>query len=168
MHDALPVTGYGSSEFPTLTERLPSTPLAVRDSLGAVCRAVARLGLSPDDAALLELVLAEILNNIVEHAYDGEPTGWIVVEIDVGGRWIACRVLDGGRRMPNGQLPAPKQSDLTGPVDSLPEGGFGWNLIHSLTRTLAYAREESVNCLSFVLDRTEGGGATTGTRASRA
>lgn len=42
----------------------------------------------------------------------------------------------------------PRPPDIEG-VESLPEGGFGWLIIHGLTRSLVYFREGSRNLLAF-------------------
>jgi serine/threonine-protein kinase RsbW len=80
----------------------------------------------------VELVLAEVLNNVAEHAYAG---GSGPVEVGLAPRpcGIACRIVDSGLAMPNGQLPRGTCHRST-PGD-LPEGGFGWHLIRSLTAT---------------------------------
>ena len=42
-------------------------------------------------------------------------------------------------------------ADQDAPQD-LPEGGFGWFLIRSLTRDLTYLREDGYNMLCFCVD----------------
>ena len=54
-----------------------------------------------------------------------------------------------GGRPPAGRLPDGADCAL---VD-LPEGGFGWHLIRTLTRDLAYVRSGGCNRLSFLLPR---------------
>ena len=51
--------------------------------------------------------------------------------------------------MPEGAVPTAKAANLNTEIDALPEGGFGWYLIHSLTQDLDYQRDEEWNCLSF-------------------
>ena len=54
-----------------------SDALAVRESLAHVLQHLACLELNEDDTAAFELVAAEVLNNIVEHAYAGRADGVI-------------------------------------------------------------------------------------------
>ena len=60
----------------------------------------------------------------------------------------ACAVTDDGVGLPPACLIAPPPPDIEG-VESLPEGGFGWLIIHGLTRSLVYFREGSRNLLAF-------------------
>lgn len=138
-------------EAPTLVARLASSSLAVRGALSALCRSARRLGLDDETCGALEMALAEALNNVVEHAYLEDPAGWIVIELDLMDGWAACRVWDGGRPMPRKGIPTTPFPDLSVPLDALPEGGFGWALIHSLAEHLSYERLDECNCLTFAV-----------------
>ena len=48
---------------------MQSSELAVREALAEISRGLGPLELNPEEAGTVELVLAEALNNIVEHAY---------------------------------------------------------------------------------------------------
>ena len=61
------------------------------------------------------------------------------------------RVVDTGLPMPGGEAPAGKLGKLL-EIQDLPEGGFGWFLIRSLTQELTYQREGNQNTLSFCVD----------------
>ncbi len=93
-------------------------------------------------------MLAEVLNNVAEHAYG--RAGWAGGGGGVGRPGgVRCRVTDRGHPMPGGEppeglLPAVQPHDL-------PEGGFGWFLIRELSRDLRYARIGGENVLSFVV-----------------
>jgi serine/threonine-protein kinase RsbW len=128
-----------------------SDPLAVREGLLAVAARPPLSELSQDQRGIAELVLAEVLNNIVEHAY-ARTSGDIEVRLLATAGGITCKVIDAGVAMPDhappsGSLPA----GIGGPPDDLPEGGFGWHLIRTLTRDLAYERQNGRNHLSFVI-----------------
>lgn len=113
-----------------------------------------RLGVALSDAAAgsLELVLAEILNNIVEHAYHGAG-GRIDLRIGAEPGALACRVTDQGAPMPEGKLPDQPCPDTGLAIGDLPEGGFGWMMIRELAQDLQYRRDAGRNELRFRLTR---------------
>ena len=63
---------------------------------------------------------------------------------------LHCTVSDTGAPMPGLCLPEGQFQPLKDLAD-LPEGGFGWFLIRSLTEGLAYQRSKGLNRLSFQL-----------------
>jgi serine/threonine-protein kinase RsbW len=111
------------------------------------------LGLDRDALIRMELVLAEVLNNIVEHAYCDTGHGEIALETSVYSNTIWCHLTDSGRPMPGGKLPPARRYDL-GAMDmlDLPEGGYGWGLIRDLTSSLTYDRSAAQNRLTFSID----------------
>lgn len=128
--------------------------MSVRQGLLALAEAVPLRQLSDADRGSAELVLGEALNNIVEHAY-AEGPGPIELWLDAGADGLAFTITDRGLAMPGavapeGRLPA----GLDGPLADLPEGGFGWFLIRSLTRDLRYERSDGLNRLRFILPLT--------------
>jgi serine/threonine-protein kinase RsbW len=66
--------------------------------------------LSREDRSTAEIVLAEVFNNIVEHAYAGRD-GSIRVWLSLDDRGLTCRIEDEGRPMPGGQAPAGRPPD---------------------------------------------------------
>lgn len=128
-----------------------ASPSGIRDALARMMAAMPLSDLSDSGRGAAELVLAEALNNIAEHAYSGQA-GPVTVTLRNASRGLACLVVDQGAPMPGGTLPEGSQCDRTGlALADLPEGGFGWHLIRSLTRDLAYARIAGTNRLSFLL-----------------
>jgi len=97
-----------------------------------------------------QIVLAEICNNIVEHAYAARGAGEIRIRIWGPEAPLLFCIQDRGAAMPGGLIPRPNppQADPTRP-ESWPEGGFGWSLVHTLTQRLEYWREDDVNTLCF-------------------
>jgi serine/threonine-protein kinase RsbW len=130
---------------------IPGEPLAVRDGLRVICRSELAQGLTEDERGTMEIVLAEVLNNIVEHAYSENP-GEIEVALKLSLDALAVTVVDDGLPMPGGDAPAGKLKPI-GSFGDLPEGGFGWHLIRSLSRELVYQRKDGRNRLSFRLER---------------
>lgn len=128
----------------------PASQLAVRESLAQMLAAPLLRDLSPDARSTAELVLAEVLNNVVEHAYPVAP-GPVAVTLIPMSDGIRCLVVDHGLAMPGGTLPEGKLPALGTALENLPEGGFGWHLIRSLTLDLTYVRTGSSNRVSFLL-----------------
>ena len=111
------------------------------------------LGLDPDALIRMELVLAEVLNNIVEHAYGDTGQGDIRFEAAVHSNMIWCNLTDSGGPMPGGKLPPARRYDLDAmDMADLPEGGFGWGLIRDMTSSLTYHRNNAQNHLSLSID----------------
>lgn len=121
----------------------------VRAVLMSVAAWLAAAGVGPDQAGTVELVLAEVLNNIVEHAY-GPEGGQVTLRLRLVHDRALCAVTDHGRPMPGGRIPDPPLPQVA-PPDHLPEGGWGWHLVHLLTTKARYARRPGANHLRLRL-----------------
>ncbi|WP_160147765.1 ATP-binding protein [Tabrizicola flagellatus] len=139
-----------TSGTPELRLVFGADPVAIRRSLSRMLASPPLSGLGAEARGAAELVLAEILNNVAEHAYD-EAGGTVEVTLrpDAGG--ILCQIADSGRSMPDGRLPEGKLPASSAPLQDLPEGGFGWHLIRSLCADLSYTRSEGRNLLVFLI-----------------
>lgn len=136
---------------PDLLLEFQADPVSVRHSLTRMLSLPPLAGISADARTQAELVLAEVLNNVAEHAYS-DGGGRVAVTLSRVAAGIRCQVVDQGRAMPDGRLPEgrlPGGPDIA--LEDLPEGGFGWHLIRSLCSDLTYAREGGFNRLDFVL-----------------
>ncbi len=129
--------------------RFAGTSAAVREALEQASERLVLAGASVECRSRLELVLAEVLNNVVEHAYCETSVGLIELKIWSTVDGLACEVEDYGRPMPDGVLPSGKPAVLECLRDDLPEGGFGWLLIRELANELGYRRERGCNRLRF-------------------
>lgn len=106
---------------------------------------------------VVEIVLAEALNNIVEHAYGDHDRGLVDLEVEHRAPALVFRIRDEGKPMPGGAAPEGAAHDLDVSAQDLPEGGFGWFLIRELTEDLAYRRVGDRNELTFrIVPRAEG------------
>lgn len=123
------------------------TPKGVRRGLLQVLSSPPCRALTAEQRDTAQLLLAEVLNNIVEHAYAGRA-GDIRLWIGRSDREVLIRIEDEGCPMPGG---APPEGQLPAPED-LAEGGFGWHLIRSLSSHLRYERQGSTNRLSLVME----------------
>lgn len=131
---------------PMFNRVLRASPETVRGTLQDIRSRFADL-VAEDTLGRLELVLAEVMNNVAEHApdmaADGRPVIHLCVVRHAGG--LACALTDDGASLPDECL-APR--NLPRATD-MPEGGFGWFLIQDLTQALCYYREGSRNYLAF-------------------
>ena len=76
--------------------------------------------------------------------------GAIELSVSAHNSFLFLRTQDSGLPMPGGELPAGRLAEATD-IQDLPEGGFGWFLIRSLTQDLAYQRVDGLNILSFCI-----------------
>lgn len=127
----------------------PGDETSVRSALKTAMGALRTMQFGPQFRGVVEIVLAEALNNVVEHAYTEHGRGVIEIEVDRLETALAFRIIDDGLPMPKGRLPQGTPQDLDVPPDELPEGGFGWFLIRELTERLDYQRLANRNVLTF-------------------
>jgi serine/threonine-protein kinase RsbW len=135
--------------------RVAAEELAVRALLAEVRGWLALAGLSEERCGTVEIALAEALNNVVEHGYAG-TRGEIALELRHANGALRATLRDNGPPLPRLRLPAGKVPSPDGARAALPEGGFGWFLIRSLTRELSYARSGTENRLTLVFDLANG------------
>lgn len=126
---------------------------AVRDGLAQVMLCLMPLALSADDTSTTELVLAETLNNVIEHALSDSK---VPTTIEIRGAFdvtngLRMTVIDRGAPMPTGKAPVGKAPDLDVSTDDLPEGGFGGFMIHTLASDVRYTRVGEANHLILQL-----------------
>ena len=135
-----------------LSARFPATADAVSVELARLLRTLERRGLAEGLRADLAIVLGEVLNNIVEHAVPQGTAGWIEVEVTHAAGRLQVETVDAGAPLPPQLLSGavlPVMGDT--PLD-VPEGGFGWVIIHALAKDMTYEREGGRNRLSFSFD----------------
>lgn len=131
--------------------RFKASNPAIRHAVATMRTKWQEFGHTRDLCDTAETVLVEALNNVVEHAHAGKDDGQVVLETNLQGSEISCQVWDDGVEMPNGTLPAGVLPDVDTELDDLPEGGFGWYLIRTLTESLTYERKPGWNQLCFVV-----------------
>lgn len=141
--------------------RTTASEMSVRDLLAALRTRLRAQGLSEAACGSVEIALAEALNNVVEHAYDGAETGEIRLHVRLGQAELVCTLSDRGAALPALHLLGGDLPEIGTRQDALPEGGFGWFLIRSLTRDIRYAREAGANRLTLRFDLPEPGGTET-------
>jgi serine/threonine-protein kinase RsbW len=130
----------------TLRLVFPATETEVRKALGVLTSAGPLCDLPSAAIETAELVIVEVLNNIVEHAY-AQSSGEIEVRLGHDGPHILVEIIDTGQPLPGLSLPLPKLPDTS----DLPEGGFGWYLIRTLASDVTYRRAGGRNMLRLCL-----------------
>lgn len=134
------------------THTFTATEYEARRALCGIMTKIRAAGLAEEQIGGVEIVLAEVVNNIVEHAYHGLRPGDIVVSGITNPKLLELRITDGGKPLPGGRLPEGKPADVTGSVADLPEGGFGWFMIRTLARDIRYKRDKGCNILQISFD----------------
>jgi len=126
---------------------LAASPAGIRVGLIEIRMHLRETGLSDCRCGTTEIVLAEALNNIAEHAYGDCGVGDIAVAITLDDVGILIEFTDSGAPLPGLSPPAGNPPVLDAPSGDLPEGGYGWFLIRKLTTKLAYTRQNGQNFL---------------------
>jgi serine/threonine-protein kinase RsbW len=129
---------------------IASDPMAVREGLRQLFDTLLLRSIPEDGRGTAQIVLAEALNNIVEHAY-ARHQGEIEITLNLKPTELHCKIIDSGLPMPGEVLPEGKLAPLD-ELGELPEGGFGWHLIRTLSHDLSYSRIGGKNHLSFRLE----------------
>ncbi|WP_372884297.1 ATP-binding protein [Shimia sp.] len=137
--------------------RARGTQAGVRLALAHVVDRLASAGADRDFRGRAEIVLAEALNNVVEHALHGQACLWVEIRArkgDAGWHFLIC---DPGRPMPDGLLPQRRLPAVDAELAELPEGGFGWAMIRLLASAIEYSRRSGQNRLGFLIPHAASG-----------
>ena len=135
-----------------LSTRFPATADAVRGQLSAVSRLFEAKGLTENLRSDVAIVLGEVLNNIVEHSVANRDGSWIGLEVLREDGGVQIETVDRGRPLPPQLLASATLPERPVDIPDLPEGGFGWFIIHSLAQDMVYERSAGTNRLSFFLE----------------
>ncbi|WP_220750726.1 ATP-binding protein [Jannaschia sp. AI_61] len=134
-----------------LHRRFNGTAHAVRSHLQSIEDLARSYNIAKDIYGDVLIVLGEVLNNIVEHAFADEPDGWIDCKISRHRTHFLIETRDNGTPLPPRLLSAGALPDTGTDLEDLPEGGFGWFIVHTLTDDMIYERLDGQNHLSFSL-----------------
>ncbi|WP_113911400.1 ATP-binding protein [Roseovarius dicentrarchi] len=135
---------------------IQATEKGVRAGLAEMRGFLSARGLDADFCGTAEIVLAEALNNIAEHALVAALGATIRVTLTTRQGGLTAEIVDTGTALPGLSPPVGQLPPLGGSAHSLPEGGFGWYLIRKLTDCLSYTRHAGENhlCLRISFART--------------
>ena len=137
--------------MPQLSKKFLSAQQLVSDNVADAIAWVRKHGIHDDVAGSIEIVLAEALNNIVEHAYLYRAGEQIEMDLILGADALEITLTDQGEKFPG----IPQKREMKGDAirfEDLPEGGFGWFLNHSLTQSIRYAFVDGKNVVRFEMD----------------
>lgn len=130
--------------------QVDSGPMAARQAFDLLKRGLADLALDVEELGAIELVLAEVVNNIVEHAYaNGLRRGPIHLCCRLRRDGLHFEFTDLGLSIPGKSTPLGLPVNVDVDLLDLPEGGYGWFLIQDLAKDVAYRRRGQVNHLSL-------------------
>ncbi len=96
----------------------------------------------------IELALAEALNNIIKHAYKGNETNIIEINVECDTNEVVIILTDFGEGRKN--LGKPKLEFDPTDIDSLPEGGMGLFIIEQLMDENIYTTNGKKNTFKLV------------------
>ena len=139
-----------AAQVPPVTVCVQSSELAVREAINGVIDGLRPFALDIEEVGTVEIVLAEALNNIVEHAYPvPAPDQPIDINCNMRSDGLHVTIEDKGHPMPDGKAPIGMAQNLDVDLMDLPEGGFGWFLIQDLAKDVRYQRHETINRLDL-------------------
>ena len=119
---------------------IPANAIAVAEATSRVGKYCQQHALPTDVCFQVELIIAEALNNVVEHALDDTPNTKIEFKCCYAGNVLTIEIIDDGK--PLNQLPSTKDMPE---LDA--ESGRGWPIIYSLADEVNLTREGGRNCL---------------------
>jgi serine/threonine-protein kinase RsbW len=135
---------------PTLSLHLSSVLQDASDAVVQVGNWLEGENVDSERIADITLVLAESLNNVIEHAYSYQESGLIEIKARIRGVTMSLQIVDGGLPF----VGPPDEVSVSSPnetLDELPEGGFGWFLIQKLTEDIHFSHSRGKNRLTLVL-----------------
>lgn len=137
--------------------RRPTLELNIYSDLHEASDAVARVGkwlahesVEQECIGDVTLVLAEALNNVIEHAYGTEKSGDIQIKSTLRAQTMSVQIIDMGKPFdgpPDEVVLNAEKYELS----EMPDGGFGWFLIKSLTEDIHFSHDGGKNKLTLVV-----------------
>lgn len=149
-HDGSSQDQTPASLSQTIEKRIPADYRWVRRAIHEVEDELVAGGICSEDIGSIAIVLAEALNNVVEHAFETSEGEEITLIIRARRNSLIFEIRDSGRPMPKGRAPIGNHpmSEFN-QFDTTPEGGYGWFLIRELVQDLVYDRQNDQNILFF-------------------
>lgn len=133
----------------------PATQDQASDGIATLSARLAAHGLPDSKADDVKIALAEAINNVVEHAYAGVAPAEVQIDCCLCKDKLEIQITDTGNPMPDLRLPSDTLASVETALKDLPEGGFGWHLIHQLASEIQYERRGAGNLLRLRFDFNE-------------
>jgi len=95
------------------------------------------------DCNEIEICLIEALNNVIKHAYKGDSTKSINIDVKINGKELQIKITDTG--LPHKNFSKPKLEFDPNDIENLPEGGMGLYIIDQLMDEIFYESQNGVN-----------------------
>ena len=130
----------------------PAIEAQASQGIAALSARLAAHGLPANKADDVKIALAEAINNVVEHAYAGVAPADVQVDCSLCKNRLVIRIADTGKPMPDLHPPESVPASVETGLHDLPEGGFGWFLIHQLASEIHYERKNGSNLLRLHFD----------------
>ncbi len=140
------------SDEPCLELSFPAIETEASVGIAELSSGLEKRGLPPHKADDVKIALAEAINNVVEHAYAGIAPAKVRVTCRLDQDRLDILISDTGNPLPGLHPPDGTPAPLGTSVQELPEGGFGWFLIHQLTNDIRYEYSRGCNRLSLRFD----------------
>ena len=149
-HDGSADSQPQASLSSTIEKHIPADYRWVRRSIHEVEDELIAADVASEDIGSISIVLAEAMNNVVEHAFDNNHDGKMTLVVRSRSNSLLFEIRDTGRPMPKGRAPMGNHpmSEFN-QFDAMPEGGYGWFLIRELVQDLVYDRQNDENILFF-------------------
>ena len=129
-----------TSPFGTETITVPANFKDIRMACEQLRALLARNNATPEDINLCELALQELLTNLVEHAYEDNPSGEITVTLTCQPEQIHIDTKDYG----NEAKVDLNVVEMPDPLD-MAEGGYGLAIIQSVMDEVKHTYENGWN-----------------------
>lgn len=139
------------------TRKFPGRYDQVRDICDFVSAGAAEAGLDDKSVFHIELACDEACTNVIEHAYETEDQGEIIVSWHVKGGAFHITIRDNGRPFDPNQVPVP-QTDLSPTpqaIDNLKVGGLGIHFMKKLMDEVVFQFNEHGNTLTMIKNITK-------------
>jgi len=104
-------------------------------------RLAEQAGLDEDKTYALDLCIVELVTNIVDHSYKGQP-GEIRLDLQVGPARAVLTILDRGPAFDPLSVPPPSKPKS---IEDAQVGGFGVHLVRSMSNGCHYERRDGEN-----------------------
>jgi serine/threonine-protein kinase RsbW len=144
------ISEIGGMSF-NLEYRVAATALSIRAISMSLRAFLENVETISNFASMIELAIAEAMNNVLEHAYAGRNRGEIRIEVQWDEMLLTVCIYDQGEE-PNRSrvstlLPPPEIGDNLPLTSDLECEGRGLYIMESLMDTLDYSRVGDENCL---------------------